>query len=300
MERLRSIFLCTSLHCGGCREPPKSICGIGAVLEPNELGELEVADLIPGGSAEASGLLQIGDILHEVDGLDMYKMPAKEVGEFIRGESGTTVSLGIAKKSCRTAGTVYIETIEIVRAETKLPEKPRQRKTIWEKNNTQVSTGLLGTEFAGIGVGLTPNEDEDLEVSEVIPGGPAEACGQIDVGDVLLEVDGINVEGKKLQEVAPMIRGEAGTTVCLALAKSGDIETIVYPVIIRDNKGTLMDRDKKWNMIVPTPRNNDPFSSKTAFVSLDSLDIQISEPDLKHRGSLPAFSTTVCITLTPR
>lgn len=60
---------------------------------------------------------------------------------------------------------------------------------------------LEGVEFAGIGVGLTPNEDEDLEVSEVIPGGPAEACGQIDIGDVLIEVDGINVEGKKLQEV---------------------------------------------------------------------------------------------------
>lgn len=79
MERLRNLFLCTTLHCGACTEPPKTICGIGAVLEPNDLGELEVADLIPGGSAEASGLLQIGDILHEVDGLDMYKMPAKEV-----------------------------------------------------------------------------------------------------------------------------------------------------------------------------------------------------------------------------
>mmetsp|Transcript_20630 Transcript_20630/g.44679 ORF Transcript_20630/g.44679 Transcript_20630/m.44679 type:complete len:185 (-) Transcript_20630:334-888(-) len=121
MQRLYSLFQC-SAACAGYEPVPKVICGIGAMLEPNSSDELVVADLVPGGPAELSGLLEVGDVLHEVDGVDVYKRPAKEVGEFIRGEVGTTICLGLAKKKCGS-NTVYIEQVELTRGEATLPDK---------------------------------------------------------------------------------------------------------------------------------------------------------------------------------
>jgi len=311
MKRFISLLQCTALECGGCAAPPKTVCGIGAVLQPNEHGELEVVDLVPGGAAETSGLLKVGDILHEVDGVDMYKLPAKEVGEFIRGEVGTKISLGVAKRQCGS-GTVYIETVELVRSEAKLPPRTSTHSTstigqrtrsnnnlMWDKQVNAIACALNngGMDCAGIGAVLTKNGD-DLEFSELVEGGPADSCGQVDVGDVVTEVDGVNIEKKPLTEVGNMIRGDAGTTVCLAVAKDGDRDHMVFPVIIRDCTSTL---DRKNNKVCIA--NVAAKAAIAAYVSFDPLDMTLCEPDLKHRppNVCPvSTTTTVCITLSPR
>jgi len=233
MQRLYSLFQC-SAACAGYEPVPKVICGIGAMLEPNSSDELVVADLVPGGPAELSGLLEVGDVLHEVDGVDVYKRPAKEVGEFIRGEVGTTICLGLAKKKCGS-NTVYIEQVELTRGEATLPDKKRttNKQVIWDRTPTVKET--KDNSEAGIGAALGPNNEGNLEFTELVPGGPADTSGAVDVGDVLHEVDGINILGKPVPEVAPMIRGEAGTSVCLAIAKDGDEDRMEFPVLIRDN-----------------------------------------------------------------
>ena len=70
--------------------------------------------------------------------------------------------------------------------------------------------GLSGR-YVGIGVQLE-NEDERVVVSAPIDGSPADEAG-IMTGDVLVEVDGENVEGQDVAEIAGKVRGPEGSEV---------------------------------------------------------------------------------------
>eukprot|EP00277_Geminigera_cryophila_P017955 CAMPEP_0179447362 /NCGR_PEP_ID=MMETSP0799-20121207/31224_1 /TAXON_ID=46947 /ORGANISM="Geminigera cryophila, Strain CCMP2564" /LENGTH=144 /DNA_ID=CAMNT_0021238161 /DNA_START=66 /DNA_END=500 /DNA_ORIENTATION=+ len=54
-----------------------------------------------------------------------------------------------------------------------------------------------------------------LSVKSLLPGSPAQKCGKIKVGDIVLKVDGDNVFGKKLAELAEVLLGPTGSKVTL-------------------------------------------------------------------------------------
>lgn len=74
----------------------------------------------------------------------------------------------------------------------------------------------VSAEVVGIGVTIAPHRAGVL-IRGVIPGGPAD--GKLDGGDVILEVDGVSLEPKKMRERVASIRGAEGTDVELALRK---------------------------------------------------------------------------------
>lgn len=54
-----------------------------------------------------------------------------------------------------------------------------------------------------------------MQVQELVSGGPAHACGVIEVGDQLLAIDDASVEGKKPADISHLIVGPA--VICLHL-----------------------------------------------------------------------------------
>jgi len=58
-------------------------------------------------------------------------------------------------------------------------------------------------------------DSEGLSVKSLLPGSPAQKCGKIKVGDIVLKVDGDNVYGKKLAELAEVLLGPTGSKVTL-------------------------------------------------------------------------------------
>lgn len=54
-----------------------------------------------------------------------------------------------------------------------------------------------------------------LSVKSLLPGSPAQKCGKIKVGDIILKVDGDNVHGKKLAELAEVLLGPTRSQVSL-------------------------------------------------------------------------------------
>eukprot|EP00802_Teleaulax_amphioxeia_P019476 Tamp_19711.p2 GENE.Tamp_19711~~Tamp_19711.p2 ORF type:complete len:142 (+),score=19.03 Tamp_19711:162-587(+) len=54
-----------------------------------------------------------------------------------------------------------------------------------------------------------------LSVKSLLPGSPAAKCGKIKVGDIILKVDGDDVYGKKLAELAEVLLGPTGSKVTL-------------------------------------------------------------------------------------
>ena len=81
-------------------------------------------------------------------------------------------------------------------------------------------------QIVGIGAVLEPSPSGNLQVTRLVPGGPAQMQGGINVGDVLTMVDGVDVRGMDLNKVAPLVRGAIGTTVTLAVMRPGASETV--------------------------------------------------------------------------
>ena len=78
--------------------------------------------------------------------------------------------------------------------------------------------------FEGIGAQVTLTE-AGLTVIAPIPGAPAEEAG-IRAGDLILAVDGENIEGLTLIESVNLIRGPGGTEVTLLVRHVGEIEDV--------------------------------------------------------------------------
>lgn len=74
--------------------------------------------------------------------------------------------------------------------------------------------------FGGIGVTIVPHDD-GVEITDVADGLPAEKAG-LQVGDVIVAVDGEAASGLDLQDVALMLQGPVNETVDLVVHRTGD------------------------------------------------------------------------------
>lgn len=74
----------------------------------------------------------------------------------------------------------------------------------------------LEKQFEGIGVVLREGID-GVVIHNMIKGGPAERSGQIQVGDILVEIDGYNVEGSSYEEVLKRLQGKGNNQVQIGL-----------------------------------------------------------------------------------
>ena len=77
-------------------------------------GELVILKVFNSSPAKSAGIKE-GDIIKEIDGIDVLYKSDEEVSLMIRGEEGTTVTLGIARENAK-----QLMKIEIVRKEIKI------------------------------------------------------------------------------------------------------------------------------------------------------------------------------------
>ena len=109
-----------------------SVYGIGAMLQ-SEDGFAKIEELTPGGPAEKSGLLHVGDRIAGVaqgdsTPVETVDMKLNKVVEMIRGPKGTKVRLTIIPASAPDPSTR--KTIEITRDEVKLEEQEAKARII--------------------------------------------------------------------------------------------------------------------------------------------------------------------------
>lgn len=77
--------------------------------------------------------------------------------------------------------------------------------------------------YVGIGVTIRLENEDDagFTVASVTPGGPAEAAG-LQIGDMLLAIDGANMKELGMEEARNRVRGEAGTSLTLTVQRGGE------------------------------------------------------------------------------
>jgi len=87
----------------------------------------------------------------------------------------------------------------------------------------QFTTSIDGN-FVGIGVQYVMMEGYPL-IQKVFRNSPAEAAG-VQVGDIILTVDGVDVGEKTSDEIVSMVRGEQGSTVVIEFLRQDDHLTL--------------------------------------------------------------------------
>lgn len=100
------------------------------------------------------------------------------------------------------------------------------------EQNEQLNASMSG-EYVGIGALVTINKNGLAEITEVLADSPAQEAG-LHAGDVFVEVNGIDVTTiDAIEEVAVIVKGEAGTDVDLVMYRSSEGRNIEFTVTRR-------------------------------------------------------------------
>ena len=90
---------------------------------------------------------------------------------------------------------------------------------------------MLRNKYGGIGSIITWNEQLKRSViSEPYEGMPAAEVG-LKVGDILMELDGVDLLGKDNQQVSEMLRGDAGTSFTLKVQRPGEKNLLTFNIV---------------------------------------------------------------------
>lgn len=81
-------------------------------------------------------------------------------------------------------------------------------------------TEQLSGQYGGIGI-TVQQRDGNLIITQLVPGGPAEAAG-VRPEDTLVSVDGFALAGVSTADAGGRIRGEVGTTATLVVSRPGE------------------------------------------------------------------------------
>ncbi|KAJ7327165.1 hypothetical protein JRQ81_016924 [Phrynocephalus forsythii] len=185
-------------------------------------GGLYVKAIIPKGAAEADGRIQKGDRVLSVNGVTLEGATHKQAVEILRN-TGQEVHLVLEKgqlPAARTHAPVTSQCTAPSQASPhRGPEKPvkktsstRDYSFVTDDNTFEVR---LVKNSSGLGFSFCREDNVSPEqpgssivrVKKLFPGQPAAESGQIEVGDVILRVNGSSLKGLSQQEVISALRG---------------------------------------------------------------------------------------------
>lgn len=98
----------------------------------------------------------------------------------------------------------------------------------YNKEEYKELTETLSGSFVGIGVHIEQYNDF-LRVTKPIAGGPAEKVG-IQIGDVIIKVDGVDISKVILEKAINMIKGEENTIVKITVLKTGTNKEVTFSI----------------------------------------------------------------------
>ena len=103
-------------------------------------------------------------------------------------------------------------------------------------------------EFCGIGAYISQGKNDNyLKVAGVVKGGPAQKAG-IKKGDIIVEVDGENIQGKDSSYAVSKMKGKKGTNVSISVMRKGNKKPITFNIkreVIHDNTVSYKMHDNK-------------------------------------------------------
>nr|XP_036877036.1 tyrosine-protein phosphatase non-receptor type 13 isoform X2 [Manis javanica] len=205
----------------------------GGVNTSVKHGGIYVKAVIPKGAAESDGRIHKGDRVLAVNGVSLEGATHKQAVETLRN-TGQVVHL-LLEKGQSPASKEHVPiipqcTLPDPDAQPQAPEKMMKKMThvkdysfVTEENTFEVK---LFKNSSGLGFSFSREDNlipeqmntSIVRVKKLFPGQPAAESGQIDVGDVILKVNGASLKGLTQQEVISALRGTS-PEVCLLLCR---------------------------------------------------------------------------------
>ena len=95
------------------------------------------------------------------------------------------------------------------------------------KENLQQYLENTNGNFDGVGIEVYTTQNGEVVIGSVMAGQPAETAG-LQAGDVIIGVDGEDMQGRLLSDVAAKIRGEEGTEVTIQVLRRSTGKTLEF------------------------------------------------------------------------
>ncbi|XP_031463569.1 FERM and PDZ domain-containing protein 2 [Phasianus colchicus] len=191
-------------------------------------GGIYVKSIIPRGPADKDGQIKIGDRLLEVDGISLCGLTHKQAVENLK-KSGQVAKLVLerghhqAAEPCLSTNNRKEDQCAVVSVATSFTDGSKDYCFLTDENTFEVK---LTKNSGGLGFSVLQMEEEGYEylggaivrIKRLFPGQPAEENGEIEVGDIILAVNGKSLQGLLYQDVLHLLRG-APSEVTLLLCR---------------------------------------------------------------------------------
>ncbi|XP_072726584.1 FERM and PDZ domain-containing protein 2 [Ciconia boyciana] len=180
-------------------------------------GGIYVKSIIPRGPADKDGQIKIGDRLLEVDGISLCGITHKQAVEHLK-KSGQIAKLVLERgnyllaEPCLTANERKEDQCAVVSVATSFTDGTKDYCFLTDDNTFEVK---LTKNSGGLGFSVLQMEGDACEhlggaivrIKRLFPGQPAEENGKIEVGDIILAVNGKPIQGLLYQDVLHLLRG---------------------------------------------------------------------------------------------
>ncbi|XP_071604901.1 FERM and PDZ domain-containing protein 2 isoform X3 [Heliangelus exortis] len=180
-------------------------------------GGIYVKSIIPRGPADKNGQIKIGDRLLEVDGISLCGITHKQAVEHLK-KSGQIAKLALERgnyhltEPCLIANDRKGDQGAVVSVATSFPDGTKDYCFLTDDNIFEVK---LTKNSGGLGFSVLQMEEDDckhlggaiVRIKRLFPGQPAAENGEIEVGDIILAVNGKPVQGLLYQDVLHLLRG---------------------------------------------------------------------------------------------
>ncbi|XP_017579550.1 FERM and PDZ domain-containing protein 2 isoform X2 [Pygocentrus nattereri] len=198
----------------------------GGINTSVRYGGIYIKSLVPGGAADQDGRIQIGDRLLEVDGYNLRGVTHGQAVESLK-KTGEVVTLLIEREPPVVLETSSSSsTMERQKApspfsaqctplrrdvamETSLSVRTKDYSFVSHENTLEVALkkNLSGLGFSFLICDLRDEGGSVVRIRRLFPGQPAEQCGLLRKGDVILAVNGKPLRGLSYQKVLQLLQG---------------------------------------------------------------------------------------------
>ncbi|XP_068253537.1 FERM and PDZ domain-containing protein 2 [Nyctibius grandis] len=180
-------------------------------------GGIYVKSILPRGPAAKDGQIKIGDRLLEVDGISLCGITHKQAVEHLK-KSGQIAKLVLERGNYQLAEPRLIgndrkeDQCAVVSVATSFTDGTKDYCFLTDDNTFEVK---LMKNSGGLGFSVLQMEGDACEhlggaivrIKRLFPGQPAEENGKIEVGDIILAVNGKPIQGLLYQDVMHLLRG---------------------------------------------------------------------------------------------
>ncbi|XP_056424718.1 tyrosine-protein phosphatase non-receptor type 13 isoform X2 [Hyla sarda] len=216
----------------------------GGVNTSVKHGGIYVKAVIPKGAAETDGRIQKGDRVLSVNGTSLEGATHKQAVEILRN-TGQVVTL-LLEKGQLPAVKVHAPVTpqctppnqaDASRLQNKKITAPSEYSFVTDENVYDVK---LVKNSSGLGFSFSREENlipgqlgsSIVRVKKLFPGQPASESGKINVGDVILKVNGASLKGLSQQEVISALRGTSPEVTLLMCRPPSGVLPEISPVIL--------------------------------------------------------------------